>query len=100
MISHKEDFIETERIERIEKRLDDWGAWGDYESFDAWMEYQNKHILPFAGGYLEQPLWIRNAFKQYNMVWNYIYLTKHRKFESPESPEIAQNPFMKNFVNG
>lgn len=98
MMSHKENSPSEERLDRLEKRLDDWGAWGDYDSFDAWLEYQNKHVLPFAGGYLEQPLWIREAFKQYNMVWNFHHFTKHRKFEAPENLENAINPFMKSLT--
>lgn len=98
MISYKSNDASAERIERLEQRLTDWGAYGDYEAFDAWMEYQNKHVLPFAGGYLEQPPWIRESFKQFNEVYNYLYFTRNRIAAPLQEQQENSNPFSKYFT--
>jgi len=95
MIRHENNEASPNQIERFEKRLADWGAYGDYEAFEAWLEYQNKHILPFGGGYLEQPLWIRDSFKQFNTVYNYLYFTRNRL--AIPADEESVNPFAKLF---
>lgn len=33
----------------------------------AWMLYQDKGVLPFAGGALDQPEWVMKTFTQYDM---------------------------------
>lgn len=98
MISTKPKEATLEQVQRLETALEDWGAYGGYESFEAWQEYQNKHILPFSGGYLEQPLWIREAFKQYNRVFNLLYYVRNEKpFPNLQSIDAA-NPFARAFV--
>ena len=81
------------RLARLREDLHDWGIDGDYEAFDAWVEYQQRNILPFAGGWLEQPRWIRKAFHTLNRVYTMEYDQK----DLPVMDAISDAP--KNLFN-
>ena len=84
----KDDSI-FEKRKQLRKALVNWSVYGDYETFSAWLEYYHHNILPFAGGWLEQPKWIRDAFSTLNMVYNFHYYEK----DIPDMPVSTKNPF-------
>lgn len=49
---------------KLREYLEDFGLYGGEESFDAWIIWRRSNyiVLPFAGGWLEQPWWIRRDF--------------------------------------
>lgn len=70
--------LSDEDVIKLQKSLIDWGVSGGYDAFDAWYEYYNNKTLPFAGGWLDQPRWIRNSFGFFNKLLNYHYQQKDR----------------------
>lgn len=67
----------------LDKALEDWGVWGSYDTFEAWCQWRDKGTLPFAGGWLEQPPWIRDAFATLNTV--YLWHEANEQLTEPDS---------------
>jgi len=89
LVSRNEDDYTQDKRSRLKKALRDWSVYGDYEAFSAWLEYYHHSTLPFAGGWLDQPKWIRDAFSTLNMVYN----LHHYEKDIPELPTIPSSPF-------
>lgn len=67
----------------LDDTLADWGIWGGYDTFEAWCQWRDKGTLPFAGGWLEQPPWIRDAFGTLNTV--YLWHEANEQLADPEN---------------
>jgi hypothetical protein len=54
----------------LDAALDDWGLHGGEESWEAWNNWtaSDRHTLPFAGGWFDQPWWVRADFRTLNTV--------------------------------
>jgi len=54
----------------LDAEIEDWGLYGAEASWEAWNNWtaSNKAMLPFAGGWLDQPWWIRADFRTLNTV--------------------------------
>jgi len=50
----------------IEDYDPEWGLAGGITSYEAWARYRRSGevVLPFSGGWLEQPQWIINDFRK------------------------------------
>jgi len=89
LVDYKKDGNTHKRNKQLKKALRNWSVYGDYETFSAWLEYYHHNTLPFSGGWLEQPKWIRDAFSTLNMVYNLHSIEK----DKPEFPTVTNNPF-------
>lgn len=71
----------TEALIELGESLNDWSLIGGRASYDAFREYVwSKHAtLPFSGGFLEQPAWIRDDFITLRNLLNYHYLNEDLK---------------------
>lgn len=72
----------------LSKRLRDWGLHDDpAQIFEAWQVWKAHHVLPYSGGWLEQPWWVREDFATLNAVeaWHQLQQVK------PDIPK--ENPF-------
>lgn len=66
----------------LDTALADWCVWGGYDAFEAWCQWRDKGTLPFAGGWLEQPAWIRSAFATLNTV--YLWHEANEQLANPD----------------
>jgi hypothetical protein len=64
---------ETISDEKLSEYLEDWGLYGGHDSFDLWLIWRRSNyvVLPFAGGWLEQPFWVREDFLILDLVREY-----------------------------
>jgi hypothetical protein len=83
---HDDDIPESKLMDYLE----DWGLWGDDQSFDAWVIWRRSDyvVLPFSGGWFDQPWWLREDFMTLDMVRAYF----DKQAEKP-SIEGVTDPF-------
>lgn len=81
---------------KLQDYLEDWGLLGGEDSFDAWIIWRRSGyiVLPFAGGWLDQPEWLREDFLTLDLVrqWHDIQV------EKPSIDHIT-DPY-ESYVNG
>lgn len=79
---HREQLTERE----LNDALRDWGMWGDGNAvFDAWCKWNDYRVLPFAGGWLDQPEWIRDDFNTLDLLEAWHMLQK----DKPAAPKLS-----------
>lgn len=68
--AHDEDIAET----KLQEYLENWGLWGGEQVFDDWLVFRRSGyvVLPFAGGWRDQPWWIRQDFTTLDLVRAYF----------------------------
>lgn len=60
----------------IGKMLEDWMPRRGFESLECFQVYieSDRTILPFAGGWLDQPEWVREDFRLFKKILDYHIL--------------------------
>lgn len=70
--------------------LRDWGLHGDFDqTFESWQVWRTHHVLPYSGGWLEQPWWVRQDFATLNaaLAWHEL---QAEKADAPETNPFAE----------
>lgn len=68
---------------KLRSVLKDWGLMGfEVDVLEAWQKYRDDHILPFAGGWLDQPEWVRHDFGILDAI-EAFHLIQHEKADAP-----------------
>lgn len=65
-------------------QLKDWGLITQADTvIECWLRFRNDGILPYAGGWLDQPAWVRHDFNQLDAIeaWHQI------QNEKPDPPQ-------------
>lgn len=87
------------RVLQIEERLKDLNdvlsAWlpksGDvlYQAW-TWFKASNYSCLPYAGGLLDQPVWVLNEFAMFDLIEEYYALSEELQRITSESSDEQQ----------
>lgn len=79
---------QAKMLTAIGHRLNEWVPRGGELSFLAWLEYEATGVLPFQGGFLEQPLWVQQDFTLYRDIKMFHYLNE--QLRSPQEVPDAR----------
>ena len=96
--ANPDDMSYKERIEYMDKlsnAVDDIGLFGGYDAFNAWVIWRRSNyvVLPFTGGWLEQPEWVRDDFLMLDLARQW-----HDENAKRPSAGHLQNPLNDNGV--
>jgi hypothetical protein len=61
-------------IKHYKSLLQQWLPEGGHLTYEAYLQYQRTGVLPFRGGWLEQPDYIRNDFTLFDNVLDFIII--------------------------